>query len=358
MINVTPKAFREHVLNSFKSVVEDANSHSENWDHLTKEESQGLPERFRDNFGNYRAGTGNKEVEVSDFLKSFEGYLDAAIKEASVGGKSIDPTRLPKDLEDNFWSLVERRDVVKEGGATDSVFALNKLFNEEYAMFEIPNSWGSGPSSLVKGGDAEAWMNSLTDSAASVDPTEVYKNPENGQIFLLSRTEGESTASFRLYSKDGAHEIARGRHGDDGIIEWEVAEDAIPPKPGAERMSARHGGDAAAATKLGGKSMLVNELFGYHDASKDMELAPGQSFEVYVPFGPNGEKTEFNNPLSPIQVSVIQGKAAPIRSPGEWLKIEASDDAQAGDRVFLGFPRYNGYDDPKTERVIINIAEA
>jgi hypothetical protein len=77
-----------------------------------------------------------------------------------------------------------------------------------------------------------------------------------------------------------------------------------------------------------------------------LSLAPGASFLVYLPrsvnpndtiYGARSTQFEGLNQRTPLKIEKVSGKPAPIRTPGDWVRVSANPQAKpfSKDRISL-----------------------
>lgn len=89
--------------------------------------------------------------------------------------------------------------------------------------------------------------------------------------------------------------------------------------------------------EISGKEFkTVNDLEAFVKKHKgQVSLRPGSSFEIYLPksagsiYGSHRTLFEGFNQKTPLKTEVIAGKAAPIREPGDWVRVSVPSNAKA-----------------------------
>jgi hypothetical protein len=88
---------------------------------------------------------------------------------------------------------------------------------------------------------------------------------------------------------------------------------------------------------IGGKELTLNGLQEFVQKNKgQLSLQPGASFMVYLPhsggaagfLGSRSTQIEGLNQKTPLKLEKVSGKPAPVREPGDWVKVTVDPNAK------------------------------
>ena len=88
---------------------------------------------------------------------------------------------------------------------------------------------------------------------------------------------------------------------------------------------------------IGGKELTLDGLRELTEKHKgQLSLQPGASFMVYLPhsgggggmFGSHSTQIQGLNQKTPLKLEKVSGKPAPVREPGDWIKVSVDPKAK------------------------------